>query len=291
MQKALFMLLLTSCTTLVQVPITEPPEILLPPGPQEIVFISRFDTTQISFAKDKVTAVYKDGYQAFIKGLQEGFEAIEHLNLTLADTIILGRWYTSEAPKFPDSTQLLSIINQYEPDYLITLDAFKIELLNEDIIVDFGDGSSGRQVFYYIDALAAMGLFNQYGQVADKMLMNDQQDVEITFRGLFASTPDISLYEETVGSFAFDLGYQYALMFTEYGYFETRFMHSSKHFKQVLTLAKAGKWEDARKMLLPLTEHPDKKVAQKAAHNMSVIAEALGNRDEMDQWIEKAQNQ
>ncbi len=101
MQKGLLLLLLTSCIAVVQVPVTEPPEIILPAGPQEIVFVTRFDTAQISFKEEKITAVYKEGYQAFIEGLQDGFNSIEHLSLTVTDAAVSGRWYTSATPEFP----------------------------------------------------------------------------------------------------------------------------------------------------------------------------------------------
>lgn len=283
-----FCFIIASCTTIVQIPLIEPPEILLPPGPQKIVFVSRFDTTQISYTKEKVTAVYKEGYQAFIEGLQEGFKSIEHLSLTVPDTAVLGRWYTSETPKFPDSTQVFNLINQYKPNYLLTLDAFKLEQLREEELVDYGDGSIGRQVSYYIDVSIALALFDQDGQVADKMLMKDQQYIENRLRGFFVTSADIGKYGEITGPLAFDLGYEYALMFIEYEIFDTRYMYSNKQFKQVLALVEKGQWEDARKTLLPLTEHPNEKVAQKAAHNMAIIAEALGNRNEMVKWQQKA---
>ena len=286
-----FCFIIISCTTIVQIPLIEPPEILLPPGPQEIVFVSRFDTSQISFTDEKVTAVYKEGYQAFIEGLQEGFQSIEHLSLTLPDTAVLGRWYTSETPKFPDSTQVFNLINHYKPDYLMTLDAFKLEQLREEELIDYGGGSIGRHINYYIDVSAALALFDQDGQVADKMLMNDQQYIDDRFRGFFVTKPDIGKYGEIVGPLAYDLGYEYALMFIDYEIFDTRYMHSNKQFKQVLALVEKGQWDDARKTLLPLTEHPDKKVAQKAAHNMAIIAEALGDHTEMIKWQEKALSQ
>ncbi len=69
-----------------------------------------------------------------------------------------------------------------------------------------------------------------------------------------------------------------------------RYLYKSKRFKQVLDLVKKGQWEDARNALLPLTEHPNQKIAQQAAQNMAVVAEALGNLSEMDKWLQKAQS-
>ena len=289
MQKALLLLLLTSCIAVVQVPVTEPREIILPTEPQKIVFVSRFDTAQISFTEEKVTALYKDGYQAFIEGLQDGFNSIEHLSLTVTDTTVPGRWYTA-TPEFPDSTQVVQLITQYKPNYLLTLDAFKLDLQHEDELIDYGDGAMGRRVYYYIDASAALALYDQDGQVADKMLMSDQQFVENRSTGIFKTGPNIGDYGDLTGPLVYDLGYEYALMFVEYETYVDRYLYKSKPFKKVLDLVQKGQWEDARKALLPLTEHPNQKIAQKAAQNMAVVAEALGNLSEMDKWLQKAQS-
>jgi len=290
MQKALLLLLLTSCIAVVQVPVTEPPEIILPAGPQEIVFVSRFDTAQISFTEEKVTALYKECYQAFVEGLQDGFKSIEHLSLNMTDTAVPGRWYTSLTPEFPDSTQVIQLIKQYKPNYLMTLDAFKLDLQREEELIDYGDGAVGRRVYYYIDASAALALYDQDGQVADKMLMNDQQYIDNRSAGILQTRPNIGDYGDLAGSLVYDLGYEYALMFVEYDIFVTRYMYKSKQFKQVIDLVENGQWEDARKALLPLTEHPNQKIAQQAAQNMAVVAEALGNLSEIAGWQQKAQS-
>ena len=118
--------LLSSCLIVVQVPLIEPAEIILPSASQEIIFVSRFDTSQIAFTEKKVSTVYKESYMAFINGLKEGFESIDHLQLSIPDTLIPGRWYTYETPMFNDSTQVLQMINKFQPNYVLTLDAFKL---------------------------------------------------------------------------------------------------------------------------------------------------------------------
>lgn len=280
--------LLTSCIAVVQVPVTESPEIILPAGSHEIVFVSRFDTTQISFTEEKVTAVYKECYQAFLEGLQEGFKSIEHLSLNVTDIAVPGHWHTSEAPEFPDSTHVFQLISQYKPNYLMTLDAFKLDLQREEELIDYGHGTVGRRTYHYIDASAALALFDQDGKVADKMLMSDQQSIDNSYAGIFKSGPNIGDYGDVAAPLVYDLGYEYALMFVELHTFATRYMYKSKRFKQVLELVEKGQWEDAKKVLLPLTKHPNQKIAQQAAQNMAVVAEALGNLSEIAGWLQKA---
>ena len=265
-------LYLSSCITLVQIPLIEPPEISLPPGDQKIVFVSRFDTTQLSFSKGKVSEIYRESYVSFLKGLEAGFKTKKQLSLVLSDTIVAGRWFTVDTPDFNDADHIPFLISKFEPDYLLTLDAFHLEIQQDQQVKDFGDGGVTRFTEYYLVGSAALALFNDAARVVDKMLMSDE--------ALGNESQAVPL--------SYDLGYNYALMYDEIRYTEDRYMYSGKVFQDAIESARNGKWEDAKQQLLPYTQDPKEKYAKQAASNMGVVEEALGNQNAAMIWYNKA---
>ena len=276
---------LSSCITLVQIPLIEPPEITLPPGDQKIVFVSRFDTTQLSFSKDKITAVYRESYSSFIEGLEAGFETNERLSLVVSDTVIAGRWFTEETPDFNDSDHVPYLISDLQPDYLLTLDALLLKRDQDQQVVDYGDGIS-TITYYYLIGSAALALFDAESRVVDKMLMQDEVPIENDIR--YGLGSHVGKYREIATPLCYDLGFDYALMFDDFKYTEDRYMYSGKIFQVAVESAKNGNWEDAKQQLLPYTQDPKDKYARQAASNMGVVEEALGNQNEALIWYTKA---
>jgi hypothetical protein len=264
----------------VQIPLIDPPEILLPSGPQKIIFVSRFDTTKITFTKQQITDVYKESYTSFVDGIKQGFESIEHLNLHLPDTLIHGKWYTSSDPKFTDFTHIPGLLNTFQPDYLLTLDGFELIAKSEEEI-EYG-------IKYYsnfVESTAALTLYDKNAEVVDKMLMEDREFIERR-----VSADQLGDFGHVSVPLSFYLGYDYALMFIDYKSYEERYMYSGKSFKNVITLAQQEKWQQCKTALLPLTQNENIKIAQQAAHNMAVVETALGNYTESLLWSQKAES-
>ena len=233
---------LASCTTVVQIPITEPPEIMLAPGSQEIIFVSRFDTSLIASDDEKIVDTYHESYKAFVMGLDKGFKDIDHLSLKVADTLIGGKSYTTEVPTFTDTTRIIQFLDRYQPNYLITLDAFRLERFRDEEQTEYG-GSMG---YYLLEANAALAVFDQSGQPTDKMLVTDSQFIDNNFNGIFFSAPELGEYAKLAAPLCYDLGYQYATMFIPFETFVTDFMYSGKDFKPVLSLVEKDQWSEAR---------------------------------------------
>ena len=284
----LILICFSACVTTVQIPLIEPPEISLPPGDQKIVFVSRFDTTQITFSKTKITEVYQQSYLSFIKGLEEGFKTIKRVSLQVSDTIVEGSWFTEDTPNFDDATHIPSLISKYQPDYLLTLDAFLLMRERDEEVVDYGSGGMAKITHYYLVGSAALAFFNRNAEVVDKMLMQDEAYIQNDIS--YGLSTHLGKYGNLAVPLCYELGFEYALMFDEYKYTEDRYMHDGKIFQEVVQLAKTGKWTDAKQTLLPITKSPKLKYAKQAAANMGVIEEALGNPSNALIWYTKAQS-
>ena len=289
MRFLLFTIILSSCISIVQIPLIDPPEIILPPGPKNISFVSRFDTSMVSFGNEQIDNIYSESYKSFLAGLKEGFDSIERLTLTMPDTIIGGRWERSTSPQFPDDQQIASLVSKYQPDYLLTLDAFHMDGGREQELIDYGDGSTAQVSYYFIDGAAALALYDANGKIVDKMLMDDNRYIDGNL-GSFGKTPNISEYGDITTFLGNDLGYGYALMFDDYKVLEERYMYNSKDYKSIINLIDQNQWDQASIQLLKLIKNDQVKNSKQAAHNMGVIQEALGNPEEALQWYQKAQS-
>lgn len=276
---------------MVQFPVTEAPEILLPSGPHDIMLLSRYDTSLIDFTNKKVIAVYRNSYRSFIEGLQEGFADIDYLSLSLADTIIQGKWYTPESAQFPDSVMIPTLLTRFPAAYLLTLDAMELDKDQEMEVTENDDGSKDRRAHYDLIVSIALAMYDRQGHVVDKVLMTDQEFINdrSVISGLLAVGPNIGNYSEVALPVAHDLGYEFASMFVQQETMAMRMFHSGKVFKQAATQARNGNWHQAGELLLPFTENSDTKIAKQAAHNMAIISEAQGNFTAMKKWQQRSE--
>lgn len=287
-------IIICSCATAVQYPVIEPPEILIDPGPQEILFVSRFDTAQIDFNKDKKVDVYKQSYTSFINGLSDGFSAIDSIIFNRADTALAGKWYTGkwytlEIPEF-NNNSVVSLLQQYSTNYLLTLDALELHRGQEVEVAENEDGTKSRQAYYDLVLTASLSLFDQYGNVLDKIKVDDQQyiDDRSVISGLFAVGPNVGNFAEVANPMAYDLGFHFASLFSEQEVIVVRQFHTGKVFKEAARLVDKGQWLEAEKILLPIADHSDKKIARRAAENLAIVYEAMGAYEKSKQWQDKA---
>lgn len=281
---------LYSCTTAVQYPVVEPPEVFINPGVQKMLFVSRFDTSKIEFNKEKVVEVYKQGYSSFIEGLDKGFEATDSIVFNLADTLLGGNWYTFEPPVFNESP-IIDLLQRYPTDYLLTLDAFELDRVQEVDVTEHDDGSKSRQAYYDLVITALLSIYDRDGNVVDQIRLDDRQyiDDRSVVSGLLAVGPNIGNFAEVINPLAHDLGFGFAALFFEQEIMVMRLFHSGKVFRKAAQLAANGQWHESEKLLLPLAGHQDRKIAAQAAANLAIVYEALGNYSESMKWQQAAE--
>jgi len=282
-------IVLNSCATAVQYPVVEPPEVVIAPGVQKILFVSRFDTARIGFDREKLVEVYKLGYTSFIEGLNEGFAETDQINFNLSDTTLTGKWYTIETPEFNDSS-VSAILKKYSTDYLLTLDALGVDREQEVDVTEYDDGSKSKRAYYNLVMTVMLSLYDKNGNVVDRIKMDDRQyiDDRSVMSGLLAVGPNIGNFAEVVDPLAFDLGFSISDLFFGHETMVVRLFHSGKVFKEAARLAANGQWLESEKLLLPIAGHSDPKIAGQAAENLSIVYEAMGEYEKSQQWMEQA---
>ena len=282
------LIFLGSCTHLVEFSKTLPPEIKLPEGEQQILFLSRFDTTQVQFEDSLDARTLSAAYAELIKGLAEGFDTIPHVNLTLSDSVASGQGYRfTDEVSFQDSLALAALQRQYPQYYLLTLDLFNAAVAPFDVV---SSGFDTETWSYDVITEAALSLRNPKGQVIDQIIVDAQEEVRYRQRISYLTVhPTIQAFPEKTQLLARKLGKNYAELYIEVPAQVTREYYNGKELNAAADLMAAKKWPAAREILLPLTEHENPRVAAKAAHNLSVVYEALGDEEASRRWFSKAQ--
>jgi hypothetical protein len=268
----------------------EPAEVLINPGVQKMLFVSRFDTSMVEFNKEKVVEVYKQSYSSFIEGLAKGFEAADSIVFNLADTVLGGNWYTIEPPVFNEGP-IIDLLQKYPTDYLLTLDALELDREQQVDVNENDDGSKSRQAYYDLVITALLSLYDHDGNVVDQIKLDDRQYINdrSVVSGLLAVGPNIGNFAEVINPLAHDLGFGFAALFFEQETMVMRLFHSGKVFKDAARLAANGQWHEAEHILLPLAEHHDRKIATQAAENLAIVYEALGDYTESIKWQQAAE--
>jgi len=67
-----------------------------------------------------------------------------------------------------------------------------------------------------------------------------------------------------------------------------RHFYHTKEFSKAYHAYNIQHWATVEKELLELASNPDRKIAGKAAYNLSVLYENLNNRSEMEYWYLEA---
>lgn len=289
MRHIFFILLLSSCTHWVDFTKTLPAEIDLGEGEHPLLFVSRFDTSLVQFEDPLETATWKEAYRQLTKGLQLGFKDIASVRLVLTDAPMGNHRYRyTDEVVFEDSLQRLQLHKHYPGYYLLTLDLFNLDLIPYDQVEQDEFGYETR--YYDYIAEAAITLFNPQGQVVDRIL-SDQSEV-VGYRqislGIKGESPRLHQYPKKASLLSQALGQEYARLYTTIEVPVSRFYYKGKELNEAAALMEAKRWTEARALLEPLTENSNPRIASKAAFNMAVVSEALGDQPGVEQWLQKA---
>ena len=101
-------------------------------------------------------------------------------------------------------------------------------------------------------------------------------------------SPSVSKAGKNVDLVSYSVGRKYRGKFYPGTDYVDRQCYTGKIFKEANKFIKNGDWENARKVLLKMTESNDPKISQeKVAHNLSIVYEALGDIESSKNWDSK----
>jgi len=270
------LMLVVSCSTFIQTQKTYPPEILLPADTNRIVFVNFFDYTVPNYIKENQEITYMKSVRGFMGGLKAGFATDLTVQFTVADTLSRRKTVASmQDSSFRDT--IVAVCSRYNANLMIALDSIQI-WLDEDLITDDDNSTTSE---YYLNSANYVTLYSADGTDIDRSIAKRSKFYKSRpafFLGLLTFTPSLGKAANDVAGLSDGAGRDYAGRFYPFSENINLELFAGKAFAATNSLIASGKYIEAIEPLRQLTSSPDKKIAKKADHNLSVVYELMENR-------------
>jgi hypothetical protein len=286
----LLLFLASSCYTYVFFEKPTPPEIIPEKQANNIAFINTYDYTIPDSTSKSENNIYQAGVTEAINGLKKSFTADENINFIVIDTLVKGKAPTALPDSLnPDSVR--NICSRYNSSMLLVLDAFNMDMDWELEVEEDEDGSKSKTHNYYLYMSAGLSLYSESGDVIDRSMepCRSLYDSRAALVGLIAFTPSIYKAEKQIRHLAEFVAENYVSKFYPGTETVNRKIFYAKNMLEADNYLMEHDWDKAIELLLPLAASSDSKIASKAANNLSVAYEAIGNDRAAEFWFNKSQ--
>ncbi|HUW91728.1 MAG TPA: DUF6340 family protein [Bacteroidales bacterium] len=272
----MILLLFISCSTIIQTQKTYSPEIFLPADTNRIVFVNFFDYTVPSYIKDKQEVTYRMSVKGFWKGLEAGFMPDPSVHFMVGDTLSRRKTVMSmQDSTFRDT--IVDVCRRFNANLLIALDSINIWIDEEQVIDE--DNSTTSE--YYLNSYNYVTLYSSEGEAIDRSTAKRSKFYKSRpafFLGLLTFPPSLAKAAADVAGLSEGAGRDYAGKFYPFSENVNVNLFTGKVFNETNKLIRSGNYVEAIEPLRQLTASTDKKIAKKAAHNLSVVYDIMENR-------------
>lgn len=270
--------LATSCTTIVQMQRTYPPEAVLPADSNRFLFVNFYDYQVPDLIKEKHEAAYSAAVKGYTNGLSDIILKDPRAVFLVADTLKKG--FTVMSMQYPEFTDTVkALCSQHSANLLVALDSIRLWVESEFYLAENDEGGSTMAKDFYLFSNTYMTLYTSEGEVIDRCAGEKSTLIRSKFTifgmiggpTLAGRKKDVSLL---TGEAAKDcLGKYYP--FTE-NYLEK--LYAGGPLTSINKSIMAGKPEEALEPLRQLSASPDPALARKASHNLEVVNQMIANR-------------
>ncbi len=282
--------LAASCSTIVNMERTYPPEAVLPADSNTFIFVNFYDYQVPEYIKDR----YEQGYASAVTGYAIGLSGMVQKDpravFFVADTLRKGFTVLSmQQPEFADTVR--AICGKSGASLLVALDSIRLWVDWEVYLEENDEGGSMLAKDFYLFANTYMTLYNPDGEVIDRCAGEKSTYVKskYTIFGMIGG-PNISNQKERIKllteSAAQDCIGKY-FPFTE-GY--TGKLFSGGELTKLNLLITGGKPEEAVGPLTELINRSSDPMASKAEYNLAIANEIIENRKEREEIWRKYTN-
>lgn len=270
---------LSSCTTILYVNKTLDPEIILEKKPKNIAFVNLFDYTIPFNVKDKNEVSFQAGVMNFIEGLSS-FSKDEYFKFSIVDTLKKGTGEGNLTVILPTDS-VRSICSRNNTEMLLALDSMNIFFDWETLVDTDNEGNKSKTKDFYLYTRFYVSLYSVSGYLADRSMIDRSSFYKSrpTLSGLITIKPSIAKARKNVEELAFMSGQDYVAKYYPQLVQEPRTIYISKPFRESYAYIKAGNREKAIELLEQLAKSSDRKIADRANQNLSVVIEAA--------WVKK----
>jgi len=276
-------ILASSCTTVVQMQRTYPPEKVIEADSVKFVFVNFFDYRIPEYIKDKYEIAYATSVRGYIDGLGKTILMDPKESFAVGDTLKGGFSVISmQLPEFTDTVR--AICAAHGADMLIALDSINLVM---DWDVNLEEDDEGGEMLvknFYLYANHYMTLYASDGEVIDRCAGEKSTYVKskYTIFGMIGG-PTIAKARETVRSLSHDAAKDCIGKFYPFTETYTETLYKGGPLNKINELIISGHAEEAVEPLKALINSSDQDLAKKASSNLDIVNRILANRRETEQ--------
>jgi hypothetical protein len=279
-------ILASSCTTVIQMQKTYPPEKVLQPDSAKYVFVNFYDYRIPESIKDKYEIAYAVAVRGYIDGLGETVLLDPKESFVIGDTLKKGFTVSSmQLPEFTDTVR--AICSVHGADMLIALDSINL-VMDWDVNLEEDDEGGNMLVKdFYLYANNYMTLYSSDGEVIDRCAGEKSTFVKskYTIFGMVGG-PTIAKARETVRLLSHDAAKDCIGKFYPFTENSTETLYKGGPLNKINEMIIAGHPEDAVARLNALINSSDQDLAKKASYNLDVVNKILENRRHSEQIMQ-----
>ena len=287
----LSLLMLSSCTTMIFVNKSLPPEIEIPDKDQKIVIQNFFDYTRPEFVKEKHEEVFHSGISSFTNGLISFLAGSDLISAYEGDTLVVSGPERNLSDVL-DPVYVEATCKRYQTDLLLAIDSLSIDFDWETETVENDDGSKEKTKYFYLLLQPFLSLYDNTGKLIDRSSIPDQEvySTRPALSGLLTIRPSLKSQKakREVASLADKASRHYGMKFFQGMASFPYKVYYTKPLNTAYRMMQTGNWAEAIRELLPFASSPDPKTAKRAAHNLGVAYTSLGDEASAKKWFEQA---
>ncbi|HEX2394879.1 MAG TPA: DUF6340 family protein [Bacteroidales bacterium] len=299
------LLMICSSSAWVKLTLIRPADIQIPENLKSIALIDR--TVQEETTKNKIEQVvtgeaFHQDEQAVLK-IAEGF--IEACSGTKRfETVRTSERYLADGTKttFPtplDWNSVTEICNRHNTDVLLSIEIFDTDFLltNKPVKIDTQteDGKVSTRVEFVANGVAVINFGIRLYDAVNRVILDEYQTSHRLNFDAQAPTLQVALNQlldktEAINRVSYDAGFIYGERITPTYYQVTRYFFDKP--KKVLgagvRYSEVADWNNAIKAWTKVVENGDQKDAGRAAFNIAVAWEVLGDLEKAKDWASRS---
>lgn len=280
-------ILASSCTTVIQMQKTYPPERERPADSGKYVFVNFYDYRIPEYIKDKNEIVYAVAVRGYIDGLGETILMDPLESFAIGDTLKEGFTVSSmQLPEFTDTVR--AICAGHGADLLIALDSINLWIDWNISLEENDEGGNMLVRDFFLYANNYMTLYSSDGEIIDRCAGEKSTFVKskYTIFGMIGG-PTLAKARKAVRLLSHDVAKDCIGKFYPFTENYTETLYKGGPLNKINQLIIEGHPEEAVGPLKDLVNSSGQGMAKKASYNLEVVNKILENRRESEQIMEE----
>jgi hypothetical protein len=275
--------LVSSCTTPIQLQRTYPPETVLPAELKQFAFVNFYDYRIPDFIKNKDEAAYGAAVSGYAAGLGRLILKDPKAGFLIGDTLKGGFTVMSmQLPEFTDTVR--SICAVLGADVLIALDSIRLWIDWDISLEEDDEGGTMLAKSFFLFSNTYITLYTSEGEVIERCAgeKNAYIKTKYTILGLIGG-PTLANRQSLVKTLSEDSAMDCMSSFYPFTESYTEQLYTKGPLKAISQKIIGGAPEETLQPLQELTKSADPSLATKAAHNLDIVNRILEERKVADE--------